>query len=112
MENSIGRNRRLKAIRSDPVPWIALVRCAAGLAIVVLISAIGIHWPAVRPGTIQAHAATWLGSKEAQAHRKQVYDERRERWQGRGRRENIAEKPAVPADQLLLARPPQIAHWL
>lgn len=113
MQDSTERNTRLKAIHGAPLHvWIVLAGCATGLAMVTLVCAVGVARPIAQPAAAgPAQNVTHSSAQRVQEHRKQVYDERRQSWQGRGGRESVADKSAGPADQLLLARPQQISHW-
>ena len=84
MQSAVERRRLLRSMHAEPVrAWMILARCAAGLAVIALIAAIGVS-DRVDPGVAGAAvpAATPRPGQAAQAHRKQVFDERRARFAG------------------------------
>jgi hypothetical protein len=96
MQNSIERRRLHRKLYDEPVcAWFVLAKCAAGLAIVTLLAAIAVSEERGASSTL-AHrpiqkAAT--GTPEnAEAHRRQLFAQRRLRFNGGdGRRSVVSE---------------------
>jgi hypothetical protein len=92
MQSAQERRRLLRAMHAEPArAWMVLAKCAAGLAAIALIAAIGAsdgvdHDVA---GNVVPDAAPRSG-QTAQAHRTQVFDERRARFAGGAGRHSIA----------------------
>lgn len=80
MQSSMQRHRLLKAMNAEPVhAWMVLAKCAAGLAVIVLIAVIGTSESLDHGAADNVSAAVTPGGKPVQEHRKQVFDERRAR---------------------------------
>ncbi len=84
MQSSIERRRLLKMMSDEPINVrFAMAKCAAGLAIVVLLVVIAVSderviGGSVAQGTTPPRAAA--AGASAERHRKQVFDERRARF--------------------------------
>jgi hypothetical protein len=84
--------------------WMVLAKCTAGLAVIALITVIGYSEHADRgiARTAVAVAASDVEGKRAQEHRKQLFDQRRQRFQGSGEQHRVAseapdiQRPAAP----------------
>ena len=102
MQNSIERNKLSKALDREPAhAWTVLVKCAAGITILVLVCAAGIRWPLAHP-TVADSAATAAppAGEGVQAHRKQVSESRRSRFQRRSDGQSFARETVQPANRL------------
>ena len=98
MQSSIERRRLLKAMDAEPVhARMVLAKCAAGLAVIILLAVIGARESVERgvAGGVAAPAA-----QPVQEHRKHLFDERRARFEGGARRPRMASEAAKPANQL------------
>jgi hypothetical protein len=96
------RRRLLRAMHAEPVrAWMVLARCAAGLAVIALIAAIGASDSVGQDVSRNvAPAATPHSGQTAQAHRKQVFDERRASSEKRARRDSgVFEVVDLPRNQ-------------
>ncbi len=109
MQSSMQRHRLLKAMNAEPVhAWMILAKCAAGLAVIVLIAVIGLDAPfdtaTGAPTSVAAIAAAGAhANTRSQPHRKQVFDERRVRFAGAAGRRSLASEAVEPANRLPLA---------
>ena len=105
MQSSRQRRRLLTAMNAEPVhAWLVLVRCAAGLTVIVLLSLIGVR-ASIDPGAprhVAARAAPHAGQL-VQKHRKQMFDERRARFERGGDRHSIAGEVREAGYELPLA---------
>ena len=107
MQSSIERRRLLQAMNAEPAhAWMVLAKCAAGLAVIVLLAAIGaserLDYGAA--GNVAA-AVTLHARQSAQEHRKQVFDDRRARFERGAGRHSIAREAVELANPL----PPPLA---
>ncbi len=105
MQSSSERRRLLKMMRAEPVSvWMALAEWTAGLAVIALITVIGYSEYADRglARSSVAAAASDVEGKRAQEHHKQLFDQRRQRFQGSGEQRRVASEspdiqlPAAP----------------
>lgn len=105
MQSSFERRRLLKITHREPASvWMVLAECTAGLAVIALITVIGYSEHADRgvARTSVAAAASDVEGKRAQEHRKQLFDQRRQRFQGSGEQRRAASEspdiqlPAAP----------------
>lgn len=93
MQSSFERTRLLKMMHAEPASvWRALAKCAAGPAVVALIATIGYseradHEVARSP---VATTAPELAGERALEHRKQLFDQRRQRFQGSHEQRSVA----------------------
>lgn len=91
MQSSRECRRLIQDMNAEPVQaWTVLVKCAAGLVVIVLLAGIGAR--ASRDhvaGNVEAAGAPHA-AQPAQAHRKQVFDGRRARFEGNAHRRNVA----------------------
>ena len=98
MQSSIERERLMKTLHDEPAnAWVVLAGCAAGLAIVVLLVAMVVRDERVMGGSaaqgaILPRAVT--ATVDAESHRKQVFDERRQRFQGNATQHAVASEAA------------------
>ncbi len=106
MQSRVERERLLKLMGREPVgSWLVLARCAAGLAVIVLIvifglgAPINVVAPTPKPAAVAA-AAGAPANMRSQPHRKLVFDERRARFEGGADRHSIASEAAQPIDRL------------
>ena len=106
MQSSVERKRLLKMMKDGPAnAWMVLVKCASGLALIVLIAVIGISGHADRSAPAAATNAVAASAvehaeKTAHEHRKHVFDERRQRFQGGAERKSVAGQAVQPANRL------------
>ena len=131
MVSSSERRKLLKSMNGEPAgAWFILAKCAAGLAVTVLIAVIGaseksglgdgnaakIVVPAAAqyayddhedgfdplPKIDQATAAPsrHVGDSQAQSHRKQVFDQRRARFDGGADTRSVAGVTVRPSNHL------------
>ena len=105
MLSSVERRRLLKVIDVEPInAWMVLAKCAAGLVVIVLVAAVGFSQPADRGTSLAAAAVavpvTGRFDQSAQEHRKQVFDERRQRFQGNAARHSVASEAVEPSNQM------------
>ena len=106
MQSSIERKRLLKMIKEGPAnAWMALVKCASGLALIVLITVIGNSGHADRSASAAATTAVAISAvghteKMAHEHRKHVFDARRQRFQGGAERKSVAGQAVQQSNQL------------
>ena len=109
MQSQVERERLLKLMGKEPVgSWLVLAKCAAGLAAVALIAVIGLGAPIniaapTLKSAIFAAAAGARAHMRSQPHRKQVFDERRARFQGGVAAQNVAGQAGRPANRSLVA---------
>ncbi len=106
MQSSIERRRLLKMMSDEPINGFAMAKCAAGLAIVVLLVVMAVSderviGGSVAQGTTPPRAAA--AEVSAEAHRKQVFDERRQSFQGDAERRSVASEAVKPTNQLPVA---------
>ena len=105
MQSSFERKRVLKIMHAEPASVRrVLVQCAAGLAVIALTAVIGYAEHADREAAHPTMAATAavVQSKRAHEHRKQVFDQRRQRFKGSGEPRRVASEPPdirLPAPQ-------------
>ncbi len=109
MQSSAQRRRLLKAMYAVPLHgWMVLAKCAAGLAVIVLIALIGkdasidASTPTPRPAATAA-AAGGGANVRAEPHRKKLFDERRSRYEAGANRNSVAGKAVKPANERPLA---------
>ena len=105
MQNSMQRHRLIKAMHVEQGrAWTVLAKCAVGLAVIALIAAIGAGDSFDQAaGGSPAAAFTARTGQPAQAHRKQVFDERRARFAGGAGRHRVAGEATEGVDLLPLA---------
>lgn len=104
MQSSSERRRLEKAMADEPVDaWLVLTKCATGLAIVVLLVVLVVSdervmsvYLAQRAAPVPAAAA----GTSAEEHRKQVFAERRQRFQGDAGQHSVASEMAEQSNQL------------
>ncbi len=107
MQSSIECRRLLKMMSDEPINVrFAMAKCAAGLAIVVLLVVMAVSderviGGSVAQGTTPPRAAA--AEVSAEAHRKQVFDERRQSFQGDAERRSVASEAVKPTNQLPVA---------
>ena len=101
------RNKLLQAMGDERAAGrAAIARCAAGLVVIVLIAVAGVVVPinitssASKPAALTA-AADPHGYSRAQQHRKQIFDERRARFEGDAGRRSVASGSLRPAEERL-----------
>ena len=93
MQSSFERRRLLKIMHAEPASvWMVLAKCTAGLAVIALITVIGYsehadHEVARSP---VATAAPEVAGERAHEHRKQLFDQRRQRFQGSDEQRSVA----------------------
>ena len=103
MQSSGERKQLLGTMYQEPVnPAVILAECAAGLAIVVLLVVMAVSDGrvidgAAAQGTIPPRAAA--AGVSAEAHRKHVFDGRRQRFQGNAERRSVASEAVEPGNQ-------------
>jgi hypothetical protein len=92
MLNTLQRRTLIETMITEPLrAWLVLARCAAGLAAIVLIAVIGNGESADRRTTGNPTAESIPpAANSAQAHRKQVFEARRVRFDDSGRTRNVA----------------------
>ena len=106
MATKIERKRLMKTINDEPAnAWMVLAICAVGLAVVVLIAVIGYSEDANRnaspvPASTLAASTPDTANARAQAHRKQVFDERRHSFAGNAGRHTVASEAAEPSNRM------------
>ena len=107
MQSRIERERLLKLMGDGPVASrLVLWRCAAGLAAIAAVAIIGVGTPVNDVATRARVAAPLADANDAsqqprsQPHRKQVFDERRKRFNSGGGRQSALSEIAKPSDQL------------
>ena len=106
MQSSSERKRLLKVMKDESAnAWLVLVKCAVGLAVIVLIAVAGKNGHADLGASVAATTAVAVSAveqkeKRALEHRKQVFDERRQRFQGIADRNSVAQKAQQPSNQL------------
>ena len=92
-------------MNAEPVhAWLVLARCATGLAVIVLLSLVGVR-ASVDQGAARhvAAAAAPHARPPAQQHRKQVFDDRRARFERSAGRHRIAGEVREAGYELPLA---------
>ena len=98
MPSSIDRRRVLQAMNAQfENAWLVLARCAVGLAVIALIAVIGAADLAAG-GSVAA--VTSPSAQPAQQHRKEVFDERRARFDGGADPRSVAGVRVRPANRL------------
>ena len=101
MQTSNRRRRLLRELDSEPLrTWAVLAKCGAGLAVIALIALIGAGSADDRETMARAKEAAPPAVQPAQAHRQQVFNERRQRFNGGNAPRNVAGKLAPPANRL------------
>ncbi len=107
MQSSSERKQLLDTIYQEHVnPAVIIAECAAGLALVVLLVTMVISDERVMggsaaQGTTSPRAAA--AGASAEAHRKQVFDERRQRFQSNAEQRSVASEAVEPTNQLPVA---------
>ena len=76
----------------------AIAQCAAGLLIVLLLAVIGFSSDGLRDGNGTTVSTVTAGMR-AEEHRKQVFDERRQRFQSNAEQRSVASQAVEPANQ-------------
>lgn len=104
MQSLSERRRLVKTMAEEPVDaWLVLAKCAASLAIVVLLVALVVSDERVMSGS-RAQGATppraVVAGKSAEEHRRQVFVERHQRFQGNGGQRSVASEMAKQTHQL------------
>ncbi len=103
MQSSSERKQLLDTMYQEHVnPAAILAKCAAGLAIVVLLVTMGasdgrVMDGSAAQGTTPPRAAA--AGMRAEEHRKQVFDERRQRFQSIAEQRSVASQAVEPANQ-------------
>ena len=97
MQSSSQRRWLLETLNIEPVQAsLTLAKCAAGLAVIVLIAVIGATDRGDRGAVSHVAAGTPASVQPAQQHRKQVFDGRRARFQGYAERRSVAGATKMP----------------
>ena len=100
MVTKIECKRLMKTMNDEPASaWMVLARCAVGLTVIVLIAVIGYSEHADRGASLAAATAVAASAADsadarAQEHSKQVFDERRQRFQGNAEGHTVASEAA------------------
>ena len=88
------RRKLMKTIADEPVnAWLVLTKCAAGLAIVVQLVVMVVSDERVMSGSLAQGAEpprAAAAGMSAEEHRKQVFVERHQRFQGDAGRRSVA----------------------
>ena len=92
MLSSSEHRRMLKMMHAEPASvWMAIAECIAALAAIALVAVIGYSEYAdrsvARPSV--AAAASEAQNTRAQEHRKQLFDQRRQRFQGSDKQRKV-----------------------
>ena len=104
MQTSKQRRRLLKDMESEPFrTWAVLAKCGGGLAAIALIAVIGAGSTDDREAISRAKDAARHVAEPAQEHRRQVFNERRERFNGGVPAHNLAGCFMQLADRLSLS---------
>lgn len=99
MQTSKQRHRLLRDLESEPLrTWAILAICGGGLAIIFFIALIGSGSNDNREAIARAQQAA-PAAQPAEGHRRQVFDERRQRFDGNAPR-NIAGQSPEAANRL------------
>jgi hypothetical protein len=102
MQSASERRRLLDTMHQERVnPAAILTKCAAGLAIIVLLATMVVSDGRVvdgtaAQGTTPSRAA--VAGVRTEEHRKQVFDERHQRFQGDAEQRSVASKGEEPAN--------------
>lgn len=103
MQTSNQRRRLLRELESEPLrTWVVLAKCGGGLAVIALIALIGAGSADDHEAIARAKEAPPPAVQPAQAHRQQVFNERRARFSEGHSPRNVASQPARPANRLAL----------
>ena len=99
MQTSNRLRRLLRELESEPLrTWAVLAKCGGGLAVVFLVALIGAGSADDRETIARAKEAAPPAAQPEQAHRQQVFDERRARFNNHAATRNLADRSAQPAD--------------
>ena len=109
MQSSSERRRLVKTMADELVnAWLVLTKCAAGLAIVVLLIVMVVSDERVMSGSL-AHGAAppraAAAGMSAEEHRKRVFVERHERFQGEAGQRSVASEMAEQSNPLPVVMP-------
>ncbi len=103
MQTSNRLRRLLRELESEPLrTWAVLAKCGGGLAVIVLVALIGAGSADDRETIARAKEAAPPAVQPAQAHRQQVFNERRQRFNGGNAPRNVAGPSTHPANPLAL----------
>ena len=103
MQTSNRHRRLLRELESEPLrTWVVLAKCGGGLAVIALIALIGVGSADDRETIARGKEAPPPAVQPAQAHRQQVFDERRQRFNGGNAPRNVAGPLTHPANWLAL----------
>ena len=103
MQTSNRRRRLLRELDSEPLrTWVVLAKCGGGLAVIALIALIGAGSADDHEAIARAKEAAPPAVQPAQAHRQQVFNERRQRFDGGNAVRNVAGPLTHPANRLAL----------
>lgn len=101
MVSSSERRKLLKSMNGEPAgAWFILAKCAAGLAVTVLIAVIGASERGDRETGSEVAVVVPPTAQPAQVHRKQVFDERRARFSGGADQRSVAGVAVRPSNRL------------
>ena len=101
MQTSSQRRRPLRELESEPLrTWVLLAKCGGGLAVIGLIALIGTGSSDNHEMIARAKEAPPPAVQPAQAHRQQVFNERRQRFNGGNAPRNVAGKLAPSANRM------------
>ena len=103
MQCTSERNRLVETMAEEPVnAWLVLTRCAASLAIVVLLVALVVSDSRVMDGSIAQGAVssrTAAAGESMEEHRRRVFVERQQRFKGNTGQRSVASEMAELSNQ-------------
>jgi hypothetical protein len=102
VQTSHQRRRLLRELESEPLrTWLVLAKCGGGLAVIALIALIGAGSADDRETIARAKEAPPPAVLPAQAHRQQLFNERRARFARSVPSHNIASETSQRAAPVL-----------
>lgn len=103
MLTSKQRRRLVRDLESEPIrTWAIVAKCSGGLAVIALIALINAGSNENREAVARANEAAPPTGRAPEKHREQVFNERRQRFNGGNSPRNVAGQPPQPANRLAL----------